>query len=275
MTLRGSNYVHPFRLKSERIGFVSRKDHRDYDAALQKLRTMEATIKKPEGFQPKDIIAICLVAYMALALFPLVPKLGRELTAVVLVLMVGTLWYPAWHFAGWMTGRVKWSRRACFAPAMVVVSVLHVLFGAYVWPPLPYYRMLSRKEIASFNAALDKAPQGTAQIRIGCPPANEEVCVTAEQFLPLFQRAGWKVEGNSLQRISVLKPVAGVTIFQHGIGTADPSNPDQGLWAVRSQSLVQVTNAFTSLGMVPGTAADVAMPEGVLAIYFGPEPKPQ
>jgi len=72
---------------------LSRKDHRDYDAALQKLRNMEAAVKKPEGFQPKDIIAICLVAFMALALFPLAPKLGRGLTAVVLILMIVTLWY--------------------------------------------------------------------------------------------------------------------------------------------------------------------------------------
>ena len=73
---------------------MSRKDHRDYDAALQKLRNMEAAIKKPEGFQPKDIIAICLVAFTALALLPLAPKLGRGLTAFAVIFMVAMLWYP-------------------------------------------------------------------------------------------------------------------------------------------------------------------------------------
>jgi hypothetical protein len=70
-------FVHPLTKEYS----LSRKDHRDYDAALQKLRSMEAVIKKPEGFQPKDIIAICLVAFMALI----------EITACSTTMLAATL----------------------------------------------------------------------------------------------------------------------------------------------------------------------------------------
>jgi hypothetical protein len=215
-----------------------------------------------------------LALFMALALLLLAPKMGRPITVVVLLAMASCLVHPIAQLSLVRDSASRATRAVRFTGLMVIAVVVIIAFGIYAWPPLPYYRTLSQKEIESFKTALGKAPPGAARIRLGCPQVNEEVCVMAGQFLPLFQRAGWKVEGNSLQRTSVQKPVAGVTIFQHGTGTADPSNPDQGLWTLQSESMVQVTKAFTSLDMIPGRAADATMPEGILGVYFGPAPTP-
>jgi hypothetical protein len=172
---------------------LSRKNHRDYDAALQKLRNMEAAIKKPEGFQPKDIVAICLVAFMALALLPLAPKLGRELTAVVLILMVGTLWYPAWHFTGGVTGKIERSRRMFFTVAMVAISALHILFGVYVWPPIKRH-VLTAEERTSFENALKTQKGDEIEIQIACSPNDEKTCTYAGQFIRPIGDSGWKVQ---------------------------------------------------------------------------------
>jgi hypothetical protein len=156
---------------------------------------MEAAIKKPEGFQPKDIIAICLVAFTALALLPLAPKLGRGLTAFAVIFMVAMLWYPAWHFVGWMTGKVKWNKRISFAVAMVVISALHILFGAYVWPPIKRH-LLTAEERTSFENALKSQKGDEIQIQIACSPNDERECYLCRTVYPSDRRF-W-LEGTSV-----------------------------------------------------------------------------
>jgi predicted PurR-regulated permease PerM len=143
---------------------------------------MEAAIKKPERFQPKDIIAICLVAFTALVLFPLAPKLGRGLTAVVLILMFAFLWYPTWHFAGWVTRKIGWNRRLCFAVAIATVIILHILFGVYVWPPIQRH-LLTALERTSFENALRTQKGDDIEIQIACSPNDEKTCTYAANHI--------------------------------------------------------------------------------------------
>jgi hypothetical protein len=107
------------------------------------------------------------------------------------------------------------------------------------------------------------------RIRIGCANSNEEACVVAAQFLDLFREAGWKVEGNAVQRLVLPKPLSGVALFKHGTGVADPSNPHSGLWIEQTKSLLTVESAFTKVGIETTQHADASMPEGLVGIYFG------
>jgi hypothetical protein len=213
-----------------------------------------------------------LAAFMALALFLAAPKLGQKVTIVVLVAMAGCLVHPIAQVPLVRNEKSSVKRISWFIGLLISATAVIIAFGLFVWPPLPYYRTLSPGEIESFNGFLGKAPVGAESIRLGCPQVNEELCVIAGQFLPLIQRSGWKVEGNDVKRLVLPKPTSGVALFEHGTGTADPSNPDQGLWTLQSQSVVQITKAFTSLKMIPIGAADATMPEGVIGIYFGPAP---
>jgi hypothetical protein len=244
--------------------------------ALQKLRTMQATAKKSEGFQPKDIIAICLVAFMALALFPLAPKLGRELTVVVIILMVATLCYPAWHLAGWVIGKARWNKRICFAVVMVVVSALHILFGAYVWPPLPYYQSLTAGTREDFMNTLTSQKEPKETLIVSCPASNEEMCAIATNYLEMFQRAGWRTPTGGISRGTYLKSFPGVSISKRPEpGNLDPNDPVHGLWIFQSPSIFTIKSAFRKVDIIPREQGDQNLPSNMISIYFGPPPEPE
>jgi hypothetical protein len=250
---------------------LSRKDHRDYDAALQKLRKMEAAIKKPEGFQPKDIIAICLVAFTALALLPLAPKLGRELTVIVLILMVVTLWYPAWHFAAWVGGKARWNRGTCFAAALVSVSTLHVLFGAYIWPPVKRH-LLTAEDRTSFENALKAQKGDDIEIQIACSPNDERTCTYAGQFIRPIGDSGWKVQAY-VSRLMLTKPLDGIMIYRRG-GNRDYSLQHYdagGYFNISEPHLLAMQKAFQSIQIEPSGGTNPDLPENVMMVYFGPE----
>jgi hypothetical protein len=232
---------------------------------------MESASKKPEGFQPKDIIAICLVAFMALALFPLAPKLGRGLTAVVLILMVVALWYPAWHFVGQITGKIKWNRRISFTVAMVAVAALHVLFGAYVWPPIQRH-LLTAEERKSFENALKIQKGDEIEIEIACSPNDERACTYAGQFIRPVGDSGWKVQAY-VSRLTLTKPLDGIMIYRRG-GNRDYSLQHYdagGYFNINEPHLLAMQKAFQSIQIEPSGGTNPDLLENVMMIYFGPE----
>ncbi|MEJ7608729.1 MAG: hypothetical protein WKF37_21270, partial [Bryobacteraceae bacterium] len=107
------------------------------------------------------------------------------------------------------------------------------------------------------------------QIRIGCPPSQEDSCVHAGDFLDFFRRAGWRVEGNSVQRVTMGKPEAGILLFLHGSGQNDPNDPNSGLWTTETESVKTVEAAFKKIGLRVGHRAAREIPEGIIAIHFG------
>jgi hypothetical protein len=242
------------------------------EAAKELLRTGK-TFPLPPSQSPRLDAGWYLAAFMALVLWLLAPKIGRTLTVFVLIAMGACLVRPIGQLP-WVRTAETVSKKLLLWGSLLAAAFIGIgLFGIYVWPHLPYYRSLSSKEMALFNGSLGKAPTGAEKIRLGCPQANEELCVVAGQFLPLFQRAGWSVEGNAVQRLVLPKPLSGVALFEHGEGTADPANPDQGLWMSQTKTVVQIVKAFGVVDMPPTSAADATMPVGTLGIYFGPPPE--
>ncbi len=216
-----------------------------------------------------------LASFIAIGLWLAAPKVGQLLTVIGLLAMVACLLHPISHLKWVCRGDSKKKKTWKFRGLMAVATVAIAGFGFFVWPPTPYYHNLSRDEIMRFNNTLGKPPAGGERVRLGCPPSSEDICVFAGQFLPLFQRAGWTVEGNAVDRIIVGKPTSGVTLFLHGEGNYDPSNPDQGLWTALTKGRIQIGTALTSISLPPNDEANPVFPSNVVGIYFGVLPKLQ
>jgi hypothetical protein len=231
---------------------------------------MQNAEPKSEGFQPKDIIASCLAVFMGLALLPLAPKLGRELTGVVLALMLVTAIYPIRHFAI-SRGKGSSARKIVRFIALMSVAILtEGAFGIYVWPPLRRHE-LSEKERYKFEESLSaqKSPRDT--VRLVCPRADESACAYAGQFISLFREAGWTVLGNQIERGTLARPESGVILLLPGSGNLDSAKWNSGLLTVVSSSLENVRQAFVNVEVEPGYSADSRIPDRMMAVYFGPE----
>ena len=133
-------------------------------------------------------------------------------------------------------------------------------------------RKLTPQQRADFVSTLRAGQPPHESIRIGCPQSSEDACVFAATFIEHFKNAGWTVEPDAVQRLVLPKPMAGVAIFRRGTGVIDPSNPQSGLWVQQTPDLERVTRAFARLGFATQPQADPTMPEGVIGVYFGPEP---
>jgi len=163
------------------------------------------------------------------------------------------------------TARLSVSTKACISAVVIVFIV------GMAWSPVAteFQREHFTVDSAAFIKALKAQTGPRYVVRIGCPPNSEEACVFAGHFLDFFREAGWVVEGNSIQRVQLGKPEAGILLVLHGTGTIDPTNPHSGLWVLQSPSLVTITKAFAGIGLTAGQRADQGMPEGVVAIHFG------
>jgi hypothetical protein len=83
------------------------------------------------------------------------------------------------------------------------------------------------------------------------------------------------VENDRVDRIIPGKPIAGVVLFKYGHADKfDPQDPDQGKWVQYSRSLQTVEKAFASVGIKTTTVADEGLPQDVIGVFFGLEPKP-
>src|SRR5215208_697303 len=165
----------------------------------------------------------------------------------------------------------------------VVIALLSLLGASFVqyrmWKQpeetarkgRPQYGQLTPEQWAKLQEALKASPPPHEKIVLGCG-LNEEACVFAGEFLNLFRRAGWEVENNSVRRFVADHPVAGIVVSMHGVGKHDPSNPDSGLWAIVSQSRIDLGNAFSSIGLTPHFEADPKRPEGTILVFFGVAP---
>jgi hypothetical protein len=151
--------------------------------------------------------------------------------------------------------------------AVVICAALSALLVRSA--PLGRHDQLTEAQRAAFVWELRQQKFNRETIRVGCPRLHEEACATASQFVDLFLRAGWPVEGNQLQRVEVGKPMRGVALFKHGEGIVDPRNPDSGLWVAQTQSLLTVSAAFKRLGVDARQSADVGMRQGVIGVYIG------
>lgn len=230
---------------------------------------LKNTAAKRSSAQAKDVVLWCLTGVMAVALY-LAPEKTPGRVILGLLCMAALALHPALHLP-WVVNAVsKKARVARSSVALFGVGALIVLYGWLVWPP-PRRHVFDLHERYAFEKPLTEQQSPREEIRIACPTADEKTCVYAAQFIDFFREAGWKVQGNSVERTVLGKPLAGVIFFQHGTGKLDPSNWRSGLWTAFSPSLENVRQAFVNVGIEPEAMADPAYPEGVIGVFFGAE----
>ena len=116
---------------------------------------------------------------------------------------------------------------------------------------------------------LKTVPEPRERIRLGCAAADERACVLAGQLLDLFNRAGWTVLGDKVERVQLGKPTRAIVLFKRGEGDK-PVAKGSGVWVAQTPSLQVLQGAFIAVGLVPEAAADATMPEGTIGVYVGP-----
>jgi hypothetical protein len=115
---------------------LSREEHRKYDAALEALRVQQKATMQREGTTPGDVALWFLAAFVALALQLTAPKMGREVTLIGLVAMVGCLIHPISQLSMVKKAKARRTKRLWFLAAMAFAATLVAGFGVYVWPPI-------------------------------------------------------------------------------------------------------------------------------------------
>jgi hypothetical protein len=211
-------------------------------------------------------VLACLGVAIAITIV-LAPPQTPISTGTWLSALFGVLLYPAFCLAHWtLPTTARWITRA-----VAVVGLACILFplGIRVWPRGRHN--LSERERYAFERPLREQKVAREEIQIACPQDDEKTCVYAAQFIDFFREAGWTVQGNQLERVTLAKPLAGVTLFKHGSGKLDPSNWRSGLWAALSPSVESVYQAFVNVGIEPDSGANPQLPEGIITVYFGPE----
>src|SRR5271157_1514130 len=86
-------------------------------------------------------------------------------------------------------------------------------------------------------------------------------------FINIFREAGWKVQNNQVDRVTLGRPPAGIVLFRHTDGDPDPNDWRSGTWVRVSPGLVSVYQAFSNIGIKADGNARKDIPEGVMTIY--------
>jgi hypothetical protein len=124
-----------------------------------------------------------------------------------------------------------------------------------------------------FVATLASQKEQRERVRLGCPAANEDICVLAAPFIDAFKRGHFFVEGDQIYRVTLGKPTGGVIISSYGHADAfDPQDPDQGKWVRQTPSLDTIEEAFAVIGINATGGADESLQNDVITVYFGIEP---
>jgi hypothetical protein len=154
---------------------------------------------------------------------------------------------------------------------------LAVIYGGILWGFNGYLMKkagpLTAKQRADFTTILKTSAAPPEYIKIACPDADEDACIYAATFIPLFQRGRWKVDGPILERVKLGRPSSSVVIVHHGPLLANPQNPDEGVWTKFTVWDQVLTTAFEFIGIHPEMTNDPTLPETMIRVYFGSAPK--
>jgi hypothetical protein len=123
-----------------------------------------------------------------------------------------------------------------------------------------------------FTAILKTAVAAPESTLLACPKADEDACTYAAEFIPLFQRAGWKIEGPQVERVELARATRSVLIAIPGPNPVHPQNPDEGVWTKLPPFDQPVKTALEFIGVHPGSTNDPLLPENKIRIYFGAAP---
>jgi hypothetical protein len=186
------------------------------------------------------------------------------------------LWFafPFGCLACWAFTRsivLIWVRRVVLVISpLLLMSGLWLLYGALKQPTEIH---LTNEQQSEFTNILKTSVGVPTYTRIACPDADEAACIYAATFIPLFQRAGWKVEGPALERVRLGRPSTAVTIVHYGPPLVNPQNPDQGVWTQLTPWDQLLRTAFKMIGITPDSVNDPQLSADRIRIYFGSAPK--
>jgi hypothetical protein len=154
---------------------------------------------------------------------------------------------------------------------LVLVCLLFAwgLWWLYMALETPFFTAKQKQDFTTILKSGLAPPDATL---IACPEANEDACVYAAGFIPLFQRAGWKVEGPTVERVKLGKPTLDIVIVIRGPPLAHPQNPDEGVWTQLPIFQQQLITAFEFVGLHPLSGNDPSLPKGKIRVYFGSSP---
>jgi len=225
----------------------------------------------PEGISSGDIALWFWAAFMALGLFLAAPKIGRGLTAIVLVAMFGCVVHPIWQLPFIRKTNHVSVKVSSFTGFLLVAAALIGGFGFYVWPPIKRHT-LTATERESFENALKPQKGDDLEIQIACSPNDERACTYAGQFIRPVGDSGWKVQAY-VSRLILTKPLDGIMIYRRG-GNRDYSLQHYdagGYFNINEPHLLTMQKAFQLIQIEPSGGTNPDLPENVMMIYFGPE----
>lgn len=107
-----------------------------------------------------------------------------------------------------------------------------MIAGALWWLYLylkPKPTDLSEEQKTEFTKILKTARFVPDYTIIACPDADESACIYAANYIKLFQRAGWKVQGPFLERVRLAIPDGSISIVDYGPPLVHPDKPDEGV----------------------------------------------
>jgi hypothetical protein len=172
-----------------------------------------------------------------------------------------------WVLAGNVSSK-KWKF------SLVTCGII-LISAAMLWLYLilrPLTGALTREQQLAFTKVLKTALVAPDYTIIACPEADETTCVYANSYIPLFQRAGWKIKGPSVQRVLVGRPQSGVWVSHLGPPLADPQDPDHGVWSKIPPFLQPIKTAFGIVDIPVGSENDPLLPFNEVRVYFGSIP---
>lgn len=152
-----------------------------------------------------------------------------------------------------------------------------VVIGLWSWPGIstpivrPYDLTEARRK-QLLESSRNQSDQRSV-LRFGCPAWSESACVAAGRFMVAFSEAGWKIDGNRVYRMDTNIPAEGVSL----VSRASPDMPADlaphlGWWGKMKPSEVAIWAALTQLEIPVRTSNEKDLEEGVLGVYFRPEP---
>jgi hypothetical protein len=160
----------------------------------------------------------------------------------------------------------------------IIAGLLILLYGSLLWKFNNYLIVrsgpLTNQQKSDFTALLRTVSFAPSYVELACPADDELTCIYAAKFIPLFQRAGWKVDGPQVQRVKLATPTASVVIVAFGPAKTETQNPDVGVWTRVNPWGQTLTTAFTFvLRAHVEQWNDPNLEPDRIRVYFGSTPK--
>ena len=189
-----------------------------------------------------------------------------EISGLLFVISVPCIWIGAFSWfrsSKTVLGKlvpVAFSLALTVATCWIANKVMHI--------PISMTETNQKK----FTAAIASMPSKPDLVLISCPSSNDDTCAFAEQFIPLFQRAGWKVQGPQVDRVTMGRYTKEIVTADYGPSLVNPQNPDEGVWTQVLPWRFGEEAAFKMLGMTTHSLNDPALPKTNTRVYFGSVP---